>query len=574
VQNPGYDAAEWITINKVYSHLKALLPTLYKADPYFYMKVRRSFDPNPMNIALWDMRAEIRQSMLNYLKAELELKAKTRLCIQDAQFSFGVAKTHYVADNIENPDAGTPMVGENEEILLDDVGEPLLEPDTIPVNEKYTIERIHPDDIIWDEDAGPLKNTWGMIAQRVITTQAKAKKDKRFNKRALKLIEGKGVTEDDEMKAREVRKKGDNEQSETDDPVFGKKKKSEKFVYWEIYDIDNGTWLIIAEEGEIPLKDEEKTPPGIEKHPFSFLRFTLRDTSPYPIPPISQGMDAQKEYNLARSQVQTHRKRFNRKYEVMEQGVSDEEELSKLETGEDGAVIKVQQLGTINPIKDAPLDQQRYLEIGFLNQDMIELWGGASDEARGIAGADSATQAGILDKRLEVKEGDAMSEVIDFVLDIAKKVDKLVQVHITKDEAIKVKGPQGEFWKLVQTTDYDEINGEYEYSVNVGATMPQLPQMERSSWIAFLTLLQGFPQLMLSPTLIKEMAELHHLDNEALINELLQIGQQMMSGQIPAPGNPGSQPGQGEDRPASAIGGQAAAANAPPPGLATNLTSN
>jgi len=164
--------------------------------------------------------------------------------------------------------------------------------------------------------------------------------------------------------------------------------------------------------------------------------------------------------------------------------------------------------------------------------------------------------------------------VIDFVLDIAEKLDKLVQVHITKDEAIKVKGPQGEFWKLVQTSDYEEINGEYEYSVNIGSTIPQLPQMERSSWIAFLTLLQGFPQLLLSPTLIKEMAELHHLDNEALIDELLQIGQMMMSGNIPAPGNPGSQAGQGEDRPVSAIGGQAAAANAPPPNVATSLTSN
>ena len=149
-----------------------------------------------------------------------------------------------------------------------------------------------------------------------------------------------------------------------------------------------------------------------------------------------------------------------------------------------------------------------------------------------------------------------MGEVIDFVLDIARKLDQLVQVHITKDEALRVKGPQGEFWKLVRTEDYESINGEFEYSVNVGSTMPQLPQMERASWIAFLTLLQGFPQLLLSPTLIKEMAELHHLDNEALVNELLQIGKQMMSGQIPSTSPQGSQPGQGEDRPVSAIAGQ------------------
>lgn len=42
---PGYDAAEWITINNVYSHLKAQLPALYSADPFFYVSVKRSYTP-------------------------------------------------------------------------------------------------------------------------------------------------------------------------------------------------------------------------------------------------------------------------------------------------------------------------------------------------------------------------------------------------------------------------------------------------------------------------------------------------------------------------------------------------
>jgi len=80
-QNPGYPEAEWITVNKIYSHLKAQLPSLYSADPYFYVKLRRSFKPNPLEIALWEKRGKIRQSYLNYLKDELKLKEKVRLCI-------------------------------------------------------------------------------------------------------------------------------------------------------------------------------------------------------------------------------------------------------------------------------------------------------------------------------------------------------------------------------------------------------------------------------------------------------------------------------------------------------------
>ena len=59
------------------------------------------------------------------------------------------------------------------------------------------------------------------------------------------------------------------------------------------------------------------------------------------------------------------------------------------------------------------------------------------------------------------------------------------------------------------------------------------------------------------------MAEKHHIENEALINELLQIGKQIMGGQMPMPGQTGSQPGIGENRPVSAVGGQAGGAAAP-----------
>src|SRR4030042_22392 len=74
-QNPGYPAEEWITINKVYAHLKSQLPALYNADPYFYVKLKKSYSPNPMEIALWDKRGKIRQAYLNYLKEELDLKS-------------------------------------------------------------------------------------------------------------------------------------------------------------------------------------------------------------------------------------------------------------------------------------------------------------------------------------------------------------------------------------------------------------------------------------------------------------------------------------------------------------------
>ena len=84
-----------------------------------------------------------------------------------------------------------------------------------------------------------------------------------------------------------------------------------------------------------------------------------------------------------------------------------------------------------------------------------------------------------------------------------------------------------------------------------------MPAIERSSWMAFLSLLAQFPHLLLSKRLFKKMAELHHIEDEILIEEMHKIGQQIMQGQLPMPGGGGSQPGVGEDRPQSAMGGMA-----------------
>jgi len=561
-QNPGYDAAEWITINNVYSYMKAQLPSLYAADPYFYVNLKRSYSPNPMLIALWEQKGKIRGAYLNYLKDELELKTKARLAIQDALFAYGVIKVHHSSDMLDNPVAGQPFMSDDgESELIDDEGGMLIQPDQIPVNARYNVTRIHPDDFMWDEDAGTLPDDWTWVAQRIRQPLEELKQDARFNKRALKFLEGKGESKDDEAKAREDRKKGGDIQgrSELQKDKKKKAKEPEIIVRWEIFNLKTDTWLVIAEEGEIPLMEERPIPKGIERSPFCILRFTLRDDSPYPIPPFSQGIELCKEYNQARSDIQKHRKKFNRKYEVYEQAFEDADtELSKLEAGEDGALLRKRTPEqAIFPVQDAQADPMRYNELSYLKVEMNDLMGQTTGETAQIAKADTATQAGILDKRLEVKEGDMISLVIDWVKEIARKLDQLVQVHISQDEAVRVTGPQGEMWELVRETDYDEIEGEYAYEVNTGATLPRMPQIERASWMAFLNLLAQFPHLLLSKQLFKKMAELHHIEDEVMLEEMYNIGKQIMSGQLPMPGGGGSQPGVGEDRPVSAMGGMA-----------------
>jgi len=261
--------------------------------------------------------------------------------------------------------------------------------------------------------------------------------------------------------------------------------------------------------------------------------------------------------------LMTHRKRFNRKYEVVVTKLEDEHtELEKLENGDDGAIIRVMANGAITPIKDAPLDQTNLLELRQLDNDIIEAMG-TPDPARGIGSADSATEAGIMDARLGIREGDRMSLVVDFILEAAKKLDQLVQFHIDRDEAVKITGPQGEEWVTIQENDYEAINGEFEYSVNVGATQPRLPDIERAQLTAFLSqVVIPFPQILTQPAIVKQFAELFHIEDDGFIEGLISLGKQIMQGQLPMPGQQGGGPSNNPVAEIMGMAGGAAGGNA------------
>jgi hypothetical protein len=519
-QNPGYPSEEWITINKIFANLGTQLPSLYSVDPYFYVKLKRSYSPHPMDIARYEEMAKVRSAYLNYLKEELGLWKTARLAVQDAFFAFGVVKIHFIANEIRNPQGGSAIMDEDGKPLMGEDGNGLVEPDFLLADERYAVTRVHPDDFLWDEDAGPLPDKWSWIGERVRLTKSQARNDRRIKRSVLEDIETeKRVEEDDESE--------------------------EVYTLYELYDLKAKQWCIAAEDAHELVMDPRPLPPGVEGHPYAILRFTLQDASPYPIPTVSQALDPQKEYGLARSRILTHRKRFARKYLVYGPAFDDPDAvISKLAHGEDGTCLVTNAPGdAVRPIADAPLDQAGYLEVQALNNDIVEAFG-VSDEARGVSGADSATQAAIIAGGMRVREGDKQALVGDWVRDIARKLDQLVQSHITRDEAVRVAGPRGEQWALIRTDDYAQIAGEFSYDISVGSTLPRLPEVEQTQLMGILGLLGQYPQFLLSRQLLKRVFELFRMDDELLLEQLLTIGQQLMSGALPMPGQGGA-PGSG-----------------------------
>ena len=552
---PEIADTEWVTINKFYTNLKAELPSLYSTDPYFFIKLARTYTVDPMKIALYEQKAKIRSAMLNYLKREMGWKPTIRLSVEDAFFQFGVTKSIFHADETENPKRGEPVYHDDGETpQMNDEGYPILQPDTIPVNQAYKMTRVHPNDIGWDADAGVLPDTWTFVYEIVRMKLKDAKKDKRYPKSIREDFRATELSETEAEKARQARKNRGS--------VAGKDPEPDVVVLYEVYWLKEPKWCVVSPGSNDFVIKPETTPDGIEKHPYSFLFLGLsRDDSPYPIPPVSQWIDAQREYNDIRSKFKTHRRRFNRKYEMYDAAFDDPDSTAtKLEHGEDGTILrKSQPIPGVTPISDAPLDQNLLQEYRMVRSDFEELSSGANQLGAG-AGVDSATEAGIIEKRVVIREGDNLSLVMDFVIDIGRKIDQLVQTHIDRDQAVSVVGPEGEYWELVKEDDYEKVEGEYEYTVNVGSTIPQLPEIERAQFMQLLGLLAQAPHLATVRPLLKKAFEMHRIDDETLITALHEMGKQMMGMQTQ---QMGSMPGIPDmmTKTASILGGQSGGMN-------------
>jgi hypothetical protein len=546
---PDENSNEFIAVNKIYAHVQTQLPSLYSIDPYYYVKLKQTYSPD--NLEAYENNARLRQAALNYYKVELKLKDKARLGILDAEFAYGILKTRYCFDEKEHEKAGQPIVGEESGKILKDGEKPLTYPETIPVNERFEILRVQPDDFVWGDDSGPLDDKWPFVAERIRMTREQAEADKSLNQTIVKNT--KGYKDNSEQKD----EKPTFWQKVVDTVGGGKEEGVEILIFWEIYDIAHKKWLKVLEGATEPVMESSDLPKGVDCHPYSILRFALTHDSPYPIPPVSQALDPQKEYNLARSRILKHRKRFNRKYEVVWNNlVNPDTDIGKLETGEDGMYMPVNALGSIAPIQDAPLDGQSYQELALLNNDMVEIFG-TPNNARGVSDTDSATEASLQDKYLGIREGDKLSMVTDWLIDVGQKLDMLLQAHMDKKMAVKVLGPRGAEWFNISEEAYQDIDGEYEYSVNVGATKPRIPEMQRAQWIAFMQLVTQMPHILTAPNFMKRMAEMHGIEDEAALEEMRQIGLKIMNGQMPMPGGGGSQAGASERNPIASVLGAA-----------------
>ena len=533
--------SEKAVVNLIFPHIKAQLPALYFQNPKWFCNAKGKKD----EIEVLKRKALIAQEALNYYAKEnlgITLKKQIRLSILDAFFSFGTIKVGYVADFESNPTYGNFNV-----IGYDEGGDPIYEidPETgkplsddeeeIVTNEAFFARRRSPRVMLFDPECENYFEDGRWIAEEIVKTIEDVKASRLYDntkdlEASFSVKPGYGTDDIDHEEYPELRED------------------LERITIYEMYDLEHDKLLVMADGHDKFLRDET-TPDGVEGCPYVFLRFNETPDEMYPISDIKNLKPVQEEYNLGRSMIMTHAKRYARKYGYTDStfGSNAEQEMEKVKNPEDGLFFKVQDLKEMpQPLVDAPLDAAVYSSFEQAKQDFREV-GGATESERGVVERrKTAYEASKIAEASSIRKEDRKSLVEDFASEIGSKLLQSMQANLTIEEAVEIMGQSGVEWVNISR---EEIEGQFTVGVEIGSCAPRIPEFERQEMINMMQVIAQFPPDLVTmyinlEGILKNMPRYFPLlEYENLINTPEQVEQmkQMIMAQKSKPQQGGGQ---------------------------------
>lgn len=287
---------------------------------------------------------------------------------------------------------------------------------------------------------------------------------------------------------------------------------------YQIWDLKKREVLYMV-DGNDKLVGNEPIPKWVDFSPYVWLKFNEVIGEWWAYPDVTPARPLAASYNISRSQVMNHRRRFNRKYAV-KKGSMDQTEMEKFKNPDDGTVIEVKTGGAIEPIKDAPVDNALYQDMDRDILDMSEIMG-SSPEARGVADSDTATQAAIIERHGTSRENDKRHTMARALGEVGRIALNALQANLKDPIPVRVLGPQGTHWQGV--VGQADITGDFEATVDLTELEPHDKKTDRQDLLA-LTQILGPETVLLSPTMLKRLLTSFRQYDPKVVQELHEIG--------------------------------------------------
>lgn len=512
---------DWFTINLIFASAKMLKRSVCPRELTVRMKLSKSFVNDLEQILAMKQVVSVRQAVMQHATRQLKLWREARLAYLNSLWQFGCLKVGYSADMEDNPNAGALVLDDNGRIVYDsETGMPIMEQKYRVKTEEFFIDQVDPDCIVVDRYCGnDVDKTGRFIAQKMFIPLQELRDSKEYKRSVVDKLEPSALHETERAKLDTAKKWRARWQWETGTQL----PENEIVVVYEIYDLYHKSTLTLARGAHDMLKPPSPIPPGVDLHPFIFLKFNERRDSFYPIPIVYNWFGPQYEYNLTRNQTAVHRKRFNRRY-VYDKNKFDVDELAKLELGEDGTFAAADGMGALEPVKDAPVDPAVYFDTRQLREEFMET-SGVGEVQRNIAGSESATEAEIIERRSRESELDEHEEMMEFLSEVLRKLEFSMEANLTQEGAVELVGPRGAEWIGFGPEHFEKIAGEVFFTVEAEESYRMTLQVERAQLLQLLEILGRNPYLALDDVLLRAVFDKFPAlaDNELLINRVRQL---------------------------------------------------
>lgn len=482
-------------------------------------------------------------------------------------FRIGVIKTVYDPKLESNPSAGEPIfqydaVGE---VLIDpetgmpvpevdpETGEGLVEPEFVVSDEVYRFEWVDARRMLLP-DEGPDQKKWSWLGEEVIVPLEDAKEDERFDPTLRSLLKA------NETRHNKAEGSSSGYVSEDDaDP------EDQMLRYVECYDTKKKRWYCIAEGQDFtePLFDGP-LPDGIEDHPYAILPGWIPIVGPepsaWPVPFTYPWLDPQIEYNLRRNQMMNSAKHSARKIFYTE-GTFDstEEALKALKSSTDMEAVRLRDMTQEPKVMADPSITNDVTNDTVMLLNDYRFISGQTAAKSGVTGADTATEASIMDRASNLRDAELQKAVNRWLKVAGRKMWQLVKNTLTLDMWVTLRGMNdkevGFYFErtygmpqqmidmvpnlkamMIQQHGQDKpfkvdrktLTFEVDIDVVPGSTRPRTLAAEKAEFLEFLTIIATNPQLLMSRALLEEMAKKYEFINASTIEELQMLAQQMM----------------------------------------------
>lgn len=525
----NYFTSDPYVVNLVYSTIKIKAANLLLSYPKYLITPKPGNSDYNQEEAM--QSAQLKEDALNTVISD-DREAFSNAChlvFLDSMFRFGVMEVGYASEWLRNPLAHRPLlnnqvvkVGKDDPEVPNDKPKIVQMPDDLPDTEKIYFKRIPATRFrVGTKDAQELDRC-DYVGYYEFLRKADLKVIKGIKS---EYLENARTFFTDEVDPVSTKLSG----SDKDDRETG-----ELIKVWHAWDLRSKKRLLIFDSPcEVVWEDDFKRLPIMD------LRWDLRLKGWYPIPPVFQWVSPQNEYNESREMLRSHRKRFIRKFQIVGDEI-DQEEIDKFTNGEDGTCIKVPRADAIKAIDNPSLDSSAIQSLQLSKDDFNEV-SGTSSADRGRADRTTATESQRLGMKADIRDSAEDANELAFYKKCGREALLLMRERFTEGVWAKVTSDTGEdflgevqinpAYKWVSSENLDD-GYDFKIDVEVISASPLRNEEEEKKFLKFLSYVQNFPQISLSPLLVREAAYRAGYRNEKVIREMQKMAQLTMLGAV------------------------------------------